>query len=147
LHPEQKRTILVVDDLEDNLELIRDVLAGEPYALSTATTAAEAMKLIEEQPVDLAILDVHMPQVDGYELFRMLREQFDSFCVPVLFLTAETANPRSAVRALDLGVWDYITKPFEADELRARIRAALRRQDEHRANIHDAQRVARRLST
>lgn len=144
---QQKLTILVVDDLEDNLELIREVLEGEPYCLLTATTAAEAMRQVEEEQVNLAILDVHMPKVDGYELFAMLREQFDSFCIPVLFLTAEAVNAGSAVRALDLGVWDYITKPFEAEELRARIRAALRRQEEHRAHISAAQHVARRIFT
>ena len=129
---EQAR-ILAVDDCQDNLDLICDVLEDEPYTVVTALNAETAITLAEEQCPDMAILDVHMPDVDGYELCRRLRKSPKTEQVPVIFLTAKFTTSADVAHGLNLGADDYIPKPFEAEELRARVRAVLRTRREHQS--------------
>jgi len=137
--------ILVVDDLQDNLDLIREVFEDEPYEIVTAHDAETALETAGNDPPDVAVLDVHMPDVDGFELCRQLRELPHTKRIPILFLTANRTSTDDAVEGLDLGGCDYITKPFEAEELRARIRVVLRTQCEHGQDIAVTKKVARRL--
>jgi len=129
--PNDKPRILAVDDVQDNLDLICDALADEQYDVLTAGNADEALRLAHSESLDLAILDVQMPCVDGYELCRQLRAIPDTRRLPVIFLTAHYTNAGDAVRGLDLGACDYITKPFDVEELRSRVRAVLRVKREH----------------
>ena len=145
MNQQDKPRILVVDDVQDNLDLIRDIFENESYEIVTALDAEEALQLAHEEFPDVAILDVQMPDVDGYELCKRLRELSRTRKIPVLFLTAHRTSTADAVRGLDSGGCDYITKPFEAAELRARIRAALRVQDEHDQDVAVAKKVTRRL--
>ncbi len=138
-------TILAVDDLQDNLDLIRQILEDEPYEVITACDAETALKLAREKQPDVAVLDVQMPVVDGYELCRQLLEETAPAHIPILFLTAHRTTAQDAVRGLDLGARDYVTKPYDADELRARVRALIRVQAEHDQDISTAKRVTRRL--
>lgn len=126
-----KIRILAVDDTQDNLDLICEVFAEPPYEIVTAQNAEQALKLARSERMDLAIVDVQMPDVDGYELCRRLRALPDAQRLPVIFLTAENTSTNYAVQGLDLGARDYITKPFDATELRARVRAVLRADREH----------------
>ncbi len=142
----ERPRILAVDDVADNLELIREILDGEPYELVTACGADEAMKLAREGCPDVAILDVQMPEMDGYELCRRLREEFSFRCLPVIFLTAHRTSSQDVVHGLDLGACDYVTKPFDANELLARVRAAVRQGSEREQHVAAAKAVARRLA-
>jgi DNA-binding response OmpR family regulator len=141
----ERPVILLVDDVQDNLDLLCEVFDGEPYELLTAQTAETALELARGRHPDVAVLDVQMPDVDGYELCRRLRAEAAGEHLPILFLTAYRTASQDAVRGLDLGACDYVTKPFDADELRARVRAALRLHDEQAQAVDEAKRVTRRL--
>ena len=145
MNQQNKPRILVVDDMQDNLDLIRDIFENEPYEIVTALGAEDALQFAQEEFPDVAILDVQMPDVDGYELCQRLRDLSRNRKIPVLFLTAHRTSAADAVQGFDTGGCDYITKPFEVDELRARIRAVLRVQDEHDQDVAVAKKVTRRL--
>ncbi|OGO43856.1 MAG: hypothetical protein A2Z05_07655, partial [Chloroflexi bacterium RBG_16_60_22] len=115
--------ILVVDDDEKILKFLSYNLAREGWHILTARDGAEALQAVEKEPLDLVLLDIMLPRVDGFEVCRRLR-QFSQ--VPIIGLSAR-GDVADKVRCLDLGADDYITKPFGVDELIARIRAVMRR--------------------
>lgn len=119
----ERRNILVVDDDQGLRELIRISLEHEGYGIIQATNGLECLSAVREQQPDLVILDVMMPEMDGLEACNRLRE-FSR--VPVLMLTAKVQSS-DIVTGLDKGADDYLLKPFNMDELAARIRALLRR--------------------
>jgi two-component system sensor histidine kinase/response regulator len=116
--------LLIVDDVPDNLFLVRTILEEEGYEIIAASNGQEALKIIESEPIDLVLLDVMMPLMDGYEVTRRIRAMKDLPFIPILLITAyDRAN---AVKGLDLGADEFIRKPIEADELLARVRSLLR---------------------
>lgn len=119
-----REKILVVDDDEKITSMLRRGLAFEGYTVATASNGLDGLKQMMEQDPDLLILDVMMPQVDGWEVVRRLREGGSS--VPVLMLTAKD-EVSDRVKGLDLGADDYLVKPFALEELLARVRVLLRR--------------------
>ncbi|BBH21600.1 DNA-binding response regulator [Paenibacillus baekrokdamisoli] len=119
--------ILVVDDDEKIIALLRRSLAFEGYEISVASNGGEGLKLMLTSDPDLLILDVMMPQVDGWEVCRRVREGGSS--VPILMLTAKD-DITDRVKGLDLGADDYLVKPFALEELLARVRALLRRKSD-----------------
>ncbi|MCZ1266019.1 MULTISPECIES: response regulator transcription factor [Paenibacillus] len=119
-----RSTILIVDDDEKIVSMLRRGLAFEGYEVQTASNGAEGLsKLMDKEP-DIVVLDVMMPQIDGFEVCRRLREAGSK--VPVLMLTAKD-EVQSRVIGLDTGADDYLVKPFALEELLARVRALLRR--------------------
>lgn len=116
--------VLLVEDDVSLATLVKDSLEEDTYAVDLAENAQEAQDLLEVYPYDLVLLDVELPEWDGIHLCSRLRQQ--GFTVPILLLTArqETADK---VAGLDAGADDYMVKPFELEELRARIRSLLRR--------------------
>jgi DNA-binding response OmpR family regulator len=121
--PELKTCILVIDDNEEALTLTRHVLEKEKYHVITADSARTAAAVLENEPVDLVLLDVMMPGLDGYALCRQIRARS---LLPIIILTALESDDY-IVRGLDAGADDYITKPFSGNVLLARVRAVLRR--------------------
>ncbi|MGB9723836.1 MAG: response regulator [Chloroflexia bacterium] len=119
----EKDKILVVDDDAYVRRSLADVLQEEGYAVITAQDGPTALRLLYAERPDLVILDVMMPDMDGWEVCRRIREMTD---IPVLMLTAR-GQVRDRVKGLDLGADDYLVKPVALEELRARVRAALRR--------------------
>ncbi|WP_434687082.1 sensor histidine kinase [Pseudanabaena minima] len=116
--------LLIVDDVPDNLFLVRTILEEEGYEIITSSNGHDALKIIESKPPDLVLLDVMMPLMDGYEVTRRIRAMKDLPFIPILLITAyDRAN---AVKGLDLGADEFIRKPIEADELLARVRSLLR---------------------
>ena len=116
--------LLIVDDVPDNLFLVRTILEEEGYEIITSSNGQDALKIIESEPIDLILLDVMMPKMDGYEVTRRIRAMGDLPFIPILLITAyDRAN---AVKGLDLGADEFIRKPIEADELLARVRSLLR---------------------
>jgi signal transduction histidine kinase len=116
--------LLIVDDVPDNLFLVRTILEEEGYEIITSSNGHGALKIIESEPIDLVLLDVMMPVMDGYEVTRRIRAMQDLPFIPILLITAyDRAN---AVKGLDLGADEFIRKPIEADELLARVRSLLR---------------------
>ncbi|WP_407568229.1 response regulator transcription factor [Arsenicicoccus dermatophilus] len=115
--------ILVVDDEPAILRTLRINLRARGYEVETVTGGRDALATMQDAPADLVILDLGLPDLDGVEVLRRLRRESD---VPVVVLSARHGSD-DKVEALDEGADDYVTKPFGADELMARVRAALRR--------------------
>jgi two-component system OmpR family response regulator len=116
--------VLVVDDEPSITDLVSMALRYEQFDVRVAGNGREALATVEEFAPDLAVLDVMMPGIDGFEVARRLRNQ--GARLPILFLTARDAT-EDKIRGLTLGGDDYMTKPFSVEELVARIRAILRR--------------------
>lgn len=121
--PARKTTILTADDDPQLLRLIARNLQFEGYEVLTASDGRQALEQIERNTLDLVLLDVMMPHMDGFTVTQRVRE-FSS--VPIIIITAR-GQDQDKVRGLDLGADDYLTKPFSVDELLARVRAVLRR--------------------
>ncbi|BFH70168.1 MAG: response regulator transcription factor [Paenibacillus dendritiformis] len=128
-----RSTIMVVDDDEKITSMLRRGLVFEGYEVRTATNGSEGLREMMIREPDLLILDVMMPEVDGWEVCRRLREAGSN--VPVLMLTAKD-EVQDRVHGLDLGADDYLVKPFALEELLARVRALLRRRAEGEGGTH-----------
>jgi DNA-binding response OmpR family regulator len=115
---------MVVDDDPNIRELLRVLLQGGGFEVCEAGDGCEALVKMDESRVDLAVVDVMMPRMDGYELCRQLRQDYDN--LPVLLLTAKAELP-DKVKGFERGADDYLTKPFAGDELILRVKALLRR--------------------
>lgn len=124
--------ILVVEDARDMNRLIVKSLTKAGYSVDGCLNGEEALEHLAGAEYDAMILDIMMPKLDGYGLLRRLREQGDD--TPVLFLTARDAVA-DRVKGLDLGADDYLVKPFDFDELLARIRAMTRKRAGQRSNV------------
>jgi two-component system, OmpR family, response regulator len=119
--------LLVVDDEPTVRELLAATLRFAGFTVTAASTGTEALEAAERSAPDLVLLDVMLPDMDGFEVIRQLRERpVAAQDVPVLFLTARD-EPSDKINGLTLGADDYVTKPFDPEELIARIRAVLRR--------------------
>jgi two-component system, OmpR family, response regulator MprA len=123
--------ILVVDDDRRITNMLRRALRAEGYDVRTANDGAEGLTRARERQPDLLVLDLLMPGIDGLEVCRRLREEGD---VPILILTAKDET-EDRVRGLDTGADDYLVKPFDLDELLARVRALLRRRDSREQRV------------
>ncbi len=121
-----KEKILVVDDEEDILELIRYNLAKEGYQVSTATSGEEALTKARQEMPDLILLDLMLPGLDGLDVCRELKKQPNTSQISIVMVTARTEDV-DVVTGLELGSDDYITKPFSPRVVLARIKAVLRR--------------------
>jgi two-component system sensor histidine kinase/response regulator len=116
--------ILAVDDTPDNLILVQTILESEGFEMDLVADGVSALQQITESPPDLILLDVMMPGIDGYEVTRRIRSNTELPYIPILLITAFTES--SVVEGLDAGADDFIRKPFDTDELLARVRSLLR---------------------
>ncbi|MBV9546140.1 MAG: response regulator transcription factor, partial [Chloroflexi bacterium] len=119
----QTATVLVVDDDPRILSMMRRVLELDGYSVLSTQDGEQALEIIRQQDIDLLVLDVMMPGLDGFDVCRMVRRESG---VPILMLTARD-EATDKVTGLDCGADDYVVKPFNPDELLARLRALLRR--------------------
>lgn len=117
--------ILVVDDEPALLDVMAPLLRSRGYEVTTASNATAAIDVVRRQAIDLIVLDLGLPDIDGIEVCRRIRQDSG---VPVVVLSVREGET-DKVEALDAGADDYVTKPFSAEELLARVRAALRRGD------------------
>jgi two-component system KDP operon response regulator KdpE len=121
--PPSEKVILVVDDESRMVRFVRMNLELEGYRVAEAGTGMEALEKVRDELPDLVLLDVMMPEMDGFETLERLRE---ISTVPVIMLTVK-GDEEDRIRGLELGADDYVTKPFSPRELASRIRAVLRR--------------------
>jgi two-component system KDP operon response regulator KdpE len=115
--------VLVVDDEPAIRRFLRTSLTAQGYQVTEAEDGRTALELLKRNPADVLVLDLGLPDVDGFDVTRQLRDA--GSVLPIIVLSSRT-DEAGKVRALDLGADDYVTKPFGVDELLARIRAALR---------------------
>jgi len=121
-----KAQILIVEDDLDLSDMLRDFFDVQGYEVHTAAWGEDAIRLTNEHHPDIVVLDIRLPDIDGYEVCRRLRTQHRTHDMPIIFLT-EKRDRVDKLAGLELGVVDYITKPFDIQELRLRVRNALRR--------------------
>jgi adenylate cyclase len=121
----QRPLILVVDDAPDNVEIVRLRLESQAYDVITAADGLEALEQVKVHLPDLVLLDVMMPRLDGVETIKRLKADTSLPFIPVIMLTAQS-DKKEVVAGLDAGADEYLTKPFDASTLLARVRAMLR---------------------
>ncbi|MCX7173049.1 MAG: hybrid sensor histidine kinase/response regulator [Proteobacteria bacterium] len=128
---QDKLTILVVDDTPDNLQLLSH-LFKEEYRVRIAHNGAKALSICQsDTPPDLILLDIMMPDMDGFEVAKRLREHPSSECIPIIFVTAMT-DEAARLKGMELGAVDFVTKPIDPDALRVRVKNFMRYVDLHR---------------
>ncbi len=116
--------ILVVDDDKNIRRFIQALLEAENYTVTTAENGIEALKVFEKEHIDLAVVDIMMPKMDGYEFTKLLRDQNNN--LPILMVSAKQ-EPDDRHKGFKMGTDDYITKPIDEEEMLLRIKALLRR--------------------
>ena len=121
---DRKKTIMIVDDTEINIVILVEAL-NEDYEVIVAINGLEAMALLEKQKPDLILLDIIMPVMDGYSVLKTIKQKEDLIHIPVVMLSVITDSD-SKTKGFSLGAVDYITKPFEIVEVKARIKTQLR---------------------
>jgi putative two-component system response regulator len=121
----QKPKILIVDDLSDNIELIQNFFIGESYNFSKALNGEEALLNVEAEPPDLILLDVLMPKMNGYEVCGRLKNDPKTRLIPIIMITG-LDDTESRVRGYNLGVNDFISKPINIYELKARVASLIK---------------------
>lgn len=127
-----KPTILVVDDTPDNLDLMGDLLMDD-YKVKVANSGKKALDIIQTgQPPDLILLDIMMPEMDGYDVCTVLKSNEETKNIPVIFLTAKT-NIIDEQKGFEIGAVDYITKPISPAIVMARVKTHL---DLHNKNVY-----------
>lgn len=128
------KTILIVDDEKEIRELLRLYIEKDGYSVIQAENGVDALKKAACARIDLAVIDIMMPELDGYQLIKGLRERSN---LPIIIVSAKTEN-HEKILGLDLGADDYVTKPFDPLEVTARIKAHLRRYDGYTADSEAA---------
>jgi DNA-binding response OmpR family regulator len=116
--------ILIVDDTPKNIQLLGTILKNIGYKIIVATNGLQALEILEKVKPDLILLDVMMPELDGYETCKRIKSNENLKDIPVIFLTAKT-QPEDIVKGFELGAVDYIIKPFNSSELIARVKTHL----------------------
>lgn len=120
LKKNNKNTILIVDDDSANLQVLINILSTEDYKLIVTCNSKEAVKAIEQYKIDIAILDIMMDEISGYDLCKIIRSTYNLYQLPVLMITAQT-HTEAMIHGFKLGANDFLTKPFSSEELKARI--------------------------
>lgn len=121
---ELERSILVVDDNPDNLRLLEKILTEHHYNARLATSGSRALATVRKEAPDLILLDIMMPGMDGFEVCRRLKSDGQTAHIPVIFISA-VSETIDKVKAFSLGAVDYISKPFQEDEVLARVKTHL----------------------
>jgi class 3 adenylate cyclase len=124
MNTDEQPSILVVDDMPQNVRLLEAILIPRGYRVAAAQSGREALTMVAAEPVDLVLLDILMPEMDGYEVCRALRAQPETSFLPVVMITA--SGEQEKIAAIEAGADDFIAKPFEQAELLARARSLLR---------------------
>lgn len=121
---EEQYQILIVDDIAENLQVLGNILSDKGYNIGYATNGAQALEAADHSEPDLILLDISMPEMDGFEVCKQLKDQDKTKHIPVIFLTARTES-EDIVNGFSVGAVDYITKPFNPPELITRVNTHL----------------------
>ncbi|MBF0453798.1 MAG: diguanylate cyclase [Magnetococcales bacterium] len=134
-HPEAKQKILIVDDEPINIQVLNGILKSD-FEITFASNGIKACELAETTRPDLILLDVMMPEMDGWEVCKRLKNNPETHDIPIIFVTAMT-QPQNEVKSLELGAVDFVTKPFHHAVVKARVHThmELKRQRDYLQNI------------
>jgi DNA-binding response OmpR family regulator len=138
----QKKKILIVDDVPKNIELAANILQTRSYNITFAKSGASALEKVESIDFDLILLDVMMPEMDGFEVCEKLKANEKTKDIPVIFVTARSET-ENVVKGFELGAVDYVTKPFQTEELLARVKTHI----DIRAKLEEKKSIEARLSS
>lgn len=125
MNKEQTHSILIVDDVVQNIQVIANILDFGGYKIAFAQSGKEAIERVEQNKFDLILLDVMMPQMDGFETAEKIKQMPLAKNIPIMFLTARD-DDESIIKGFEIGAVDYVTKPFNSAELIARIKTHIR---------------------
>lgn len=120
-----KEELLIVDDNPENLKVLGDMLRNEGYSVRAAKNGSQALASIESSEPDLLLLDVHMPEMDGFELCRIIRAKPQFKSLPIIFISA-LDDSFNKVQGFEAGGNDYMTKPFDLEEVKVRVKTHLK---------------------
>jgi two-component system cell cycle response regulator len=123
---EEKQQILLVDDRPENLLALEGILESENYGLFKATSGREALRMVIKHPVDLILLDVQMPGMDGFETAQLIRGKKELKHIPIIFITAISKEQQYIHRGYEVGAENYLFKPIEPDDLRNKVKVCLK---------------------
>jgi response regulator RpfG family c-di-GMP phosphodiesterase len=121
----EQPTILLVDDRSENLLALEAILEDEQYQLLKATSGREVLRLALKHDLDLILLDVQMPEMDGFEVAKLLHNNNKSKDIPIIFITAISKEPKYIDKGYEVGAENYLFKPIEPDELKSKVKASL----------------------
>ena len=124
LNSNRNKLILIVDDVSKNLQVLATILYQEGYEIAVAENGKSALAILKNIKPDLILLDIMMPEMDGYEVCSIIKSNPEIATIPIIFLTAKN-DTESVVKSFELGASDYLTKPFNAMELKARVKTHL----------------------
>jgi len=117
---DQNYNIMIVDDVNENIKVAMNILRDRNYNFSFATNGLEALKIVKTISFDLILLDIRMPNLDGFNVIKTLKKDDKTKDIPIIFLSAKS-DKDSLDNAFELGAADYITKPFHSTELLVRV--------------------------
>lgn len=115
--------VLVVDDTETNIDILMDIL-GEEYDVAVAMDGESALEAVDDDHPDLILLDILMPDLDGFEVCKRLKDNSETAGIPVIFLSALSEDEEKQ-KGFDLGAVDFLTKPFDPEEIQAKVKQHL----------------------
>jgi phosphoserine phosphatase RsbU/P len=139
--PQHQSRLLIVDDIPENIKVLGAGLQHAGYIIVFATDGEQAIEIAHTSQIDLILLDIMMPGMDGYEVCRALKNNKQTADIPVIFITAKTQN-EDVLRGFETGAVDYITKPFNAAELSARVKTHLELERSRQIIAHQAEELA-----
>lgn len=146
LNDEKRKLILIVDDIPDNLRVLGNIIKEEGYKIAIASNGRQALTIVNSILPDLILLDVSMPEMDGLEVCRRIKDDPKIADIPVIFLTART-DSEDVLKGFEAGGVDYIPKPFKQKELLARIRTQLEIRSNRTKLLEDAKQLKELIAT
>lgn len=124
----EPKTLLIIEDDESMRAALQRIFSGDGYVLKLASDATELAAVLDDKPIDLIILDVGLPWVNGFELAQLLKEHHDLKAIPLIFVSGQ-AEPEDMKRAFALGADDFIKKPFDVEKLKKTVHTLLKLAD------------------
>ena len=141
----EKPNILLVDDRSENLLVLEGVLEDENYTLLKATSGQETLRVVLKHDVDLILLDVQMPEMDGFEVAKLLRSKKKTEAIPIIFITAINKERKYIDKGYEVGAENYLFKPIEPEVLKRKVKTSLQYHEyRKRMKLHETRLIEKK---